>query len=57
MRTNFFTTIFPVNHWFWVAAVEPGCEFFIIYILITIFVNNEYSKLNNVSNFVFHCTK
>ena len=59
MITGFFTAVFlAINHWFWVAAVaEAGDEFSIIYNFITIFGNNVYSKFNNVSNFVFHCTQ
>ena len=51
-------TVFPtINHFFSVAIVETGDEFSIIYIFVTVFGNNIYSKLNNVSNFAFDYKK
>ena len=41
-----------MNHCFEVAVVEAGDEFSIVYIFITIFVNNVYPKFYNVSHFV-----
>ena len=41
-----------MNHCFEVAVVETGDEFSIVYIFITIFVNNVYPKFYNVSHFV-----
>ena len=53
-----FTAIFPaINHWFGAAAVRTGNDFSIIYIFIIIFMNRVYSKVNNFSNFLFHCQK
>ena len=46
-----------INHWFGVVVVETGDEFSIIYIYITIVVINVYSKVNNISNFIFHLEK
>ena len=55
--THFFTVAFPViNHWFGLNSGECG-EFSITYVFITIFVNNVYSKFNNVSNYVSHSKK
>ena len=41
-----------MNHCFEVAVVETGGEFSIVYIFISIFVNNVYPKFYNVSHFV-----
>ena len=41
-----------INHWFGVAVIETGDEFSMIYVFITIFVNNIYSNI-----FAFHCKK
>ena len=62
MSTHFFTAVFSaVNHSFKGAVVETGDKFSIIYIFITLFVNNMYFRVhvnvNNVSNFVFYCKK
>ena len=55
--THFFTVAFPViNHWFGLTSGECD-EFSIIYVFITIFVNNVYSKFNNVSSYLFHSKK
>ena len=41
MTIHFFTAVFPaINHWFEEAVVETGDEFSIIYIFITLSVNN-----------------
>ena len=58
MRIDFSSTVFStINHWFGVALAESGDDFSIIYILITILVDDVYSKFNNVTNSVFHCKK
>ena len=58
MRIDFSSTVFStINHWFGVALAESGDDFSIIYILITILVNDVYSKFNNVTNSVFHWKK
>ena len=45
-RTHFFTAVFSaVNHCFEEAVVETGGEFFIVYIFITLFVNNLYFRV------------
>ena len=45
-RTHFFTAVFSaINHWFEEAVVETGGEFFIVYIFITLFVNNLYFRV------------
>ena len=46
MKTHFLTAVFPaINHWFEEDAVEIGDEFSMIYIFITLFVNNVYFKV------------
>ena len=46
MKTHIFTVGFLArNYWFEEAVVEIGDEFSIIYIFITLFVNNVYSKV------------
>ena len=46
MRTHFFTAVFSaINHSFKEAVVETGDKFSIIYIFITLFVNNAYFRL------------
>ena len=42
---------------FGIAVAETGDEFSIMYTFINIFLNNVCSKFNNVSNFVFRCSK
>ena len=43
IRTHFLTAVFPaINHWFEEAVVETGDEFSIIYIFMTLFVNNDF---------------
>ena len=62
MRTHFFTAVSSaINRLFQEAVVETGDKFSIIYIFITLFVDNVYFRVhvnvNNVSNFVFYCKK
>ena len=41
MRTHIFTAVFPaINHWSEEPVVKSGDELSIIYIFITLFVNN-----------------
>ena len=43
MRSHFFAAVFPtISHWFKKAVVETAAGFSIIYIFITLFVNNVY---------------
>ena len=46
MRTHFFTAAFcALIHWYEEAVVGIGDEFSIIYIFITLFANDVYSKV------------
>ena len=52
MRTHFFTTVLPaINRWFEEAVVETGDEFSLIYIIITLFVNNVQSSVTFLISF------
>ena len=45
-KDSLFTVVFPArNRWFEEAVVETGDELSIIYIFITIFVNNMYFRV------------
>ena len=57
MGTQFYSGFSCSKPLVWETVVETGDEFSIIYIFITLFVNNVHSKFNNISNFVFHCKK
>ena len=54
--THFFTVAFPaINHWF--GLMWRMWRAFYNLCFYCYFVNNLYSKLNNVSNYVFHSKK